>query len=209
MDNQAGLTAKQIKRREYDKKRRATPEAKERQREQWKKYSQVQANKDKIAEAHQKRMLDPEYREKRIQKVRNRRAEDPEFKERESEYHKKYRQANKDKIAEGHQKRYADPEYREKRKQYGREYNQTPICKKSKKKDKWIRRGVLLTDKEFERIYNLYLTQELCNACDCVLTRGGMCNTRACMDHCHETGLFRHIICHTCNTMDNWKKHFC
>ena len=121
---------------------------------------------------------------------------------------------------EHHKKRMLDPEYREKRKQRRgnlenrekrREYDQTPNGKKSKTKNRWKINGMLFTSEEFERIYNLYLTQELCNACDVKLTRGGIYNTqtRACMDHDHETGLFRHIICHTCNVHDNWKKHFC
>jgi hypothetical protein len=26
------------------------------------------------------------------------------------------------------------------------------------------------------------------------------------MDHNHETGLFRHFLCRSCNNLDSWKK---
>ena len=148
------------------------------------------------------------------------RRSDPKVKEREREYRtdpkirekliqnsREYRQANKDKIAEEYQKRSLDPEYRKKQ----RDRAKTPNGKKIKMKSLWKTSGMLFTAEEFERIYNLYLTQELCNACDCVLTRGERYTTptKACMDHCHENGLFRHIICQSCNVNDNWKKHFC
>ena len=159
MDNQAGLTARQIYKREYDRKRREDPEAIERDRE-----------------------------------CNRKRRENPEYKKKEREYARK---------------RLENPEVREKQRQNSIEYRQTPTGKKSRTKSSWKHSGMLFTDEEFKRIYNLYLTQELCNACDCVLTRGGACNTRANMDHCHETGLFRHIICSSCNANDNWKKYFC
>ena len=158
----------------------------------------------------QRRRTDPNYREREREYDKKRRA-DPKVKERAREQWKKYSQANKDKIAEGHQKRMLDPEYREKRRQNVREYRQTPTGKKNSTKQDWKRNGMIFTAEEFERIYNLYLTQELCNACDVKLTRGGMymTNTKACCDHDHENGLFRHIICNSCNINDNWKKHFC
>ena len=91
-----------------------------------------------------------------------------------------------------------------------REYNQTPAGKKIKTISSWTGRGLQESKEDLDRIYNLWLTQELCNACDCVLTRDGTsCSTQAEMDHCHISYRFRHIICHVCNSFDNWKKHFC
>tara|TARA_R110002126_G_scaffold227585_1_gene372184 strand:+ start:190 stop:648 length:459 start_codon:yes stop_codon:yes gene_type:complete len=92
-----------------------------------------------------------------------------------------------------------------------KEYNQTPAGKKIRTISSWTgRSGLQESPENLDRIYNLWLTQELCNACDCVLTRDGIrCPTQASMDHCHISHRFRHIICSACNAHDNWKKHFC
>ena len=114
-------------------------------------------------------------------------------KERESQRAKKYNSENKEKVL-----------------LYNKEYSQTPNGKKFNKLRKWKYRGLIASNEELDRIYNLWLTQELCNACDVKLTRTGKnSKTNATMDHCHETGRFRHVICNSCNIMDNWKKHFC
>ena len=112
---------------------------------------------------------------------------------------------------EYNQRRRADPLFKEKEREYSKIYAQTPNGKKSRTKSKWKHIGMLFTEEDFERIYNLYLTQELCNACDVKLTRGERYTTqsRASMDHDHETGLFRHIICNACNANDKWKTYFC
>jgi hypothetical protein len=92
----------------------------------------------------------------------------------------------------------------------GKKYNKLQMVKKFKYISSWKHSGLHETQEELDRIYELYLNQELCNACDCVLTRNGdRCSTQASMDHDHDTNRFRHIICRSCNTMDNWKKYFC
>ena len=69
---------------------------------------------------------------------------------------------------------------------------------------------MIFTEEEFKRIYNLYLIQEVCNACDIKLTRNGdRSSTDATMDHDHDTHRFRHIICRSCNANDRWMKYFC
>ena len=108
-------------------------------------------------------------------------------------YHKKHYYANKEKVLEK-----------------AKEYNQTPNGKKTQTLSDWKRRGLQESPEDLDRIYELWQTQELCNACDCVLTRDGdNSSTDASMDHDHITNRFRHIICRSCNTNDNWKKYFC
>ena len=117
---------------------------------------------------------------------------------------RKYREENPEKLAEQSKKYY------EEHKDKIKEYQQTPHGKKIHTLSHWKSRGLHETQEELDRIYELYLNQELCNACDCVLTRNGdRCSTDVCMDHDHDTNRFRHIICRSCNTMDNWKKYFC
>ena len=145
-------------------------------------------NKEKLA------LKRKEYRMKNKEKIALRR--------------KKYKAKNKEKIA------LKQKEYREKNKEKlalkGKEYSQTPNGKKVNKLKQWKHSGLIASKEEKDRIYNLYLTQRLCNACDCVLTRNSdHSKTDTNMDHCHETGRFRHVICHSCNAHDNWKKHFC
>ena len=106
---------------------------------------------------------------------------------------KKYSDANKEKITER-----------------DRKYKQTPNGKKVNTLCSWKSIGLQESKEVLDIIYELWQTQELCNACDCVLTRNGdRSSTDASMDHCHITHRFRHIICRACNNHDRWKQYFC
>ena len=115
-------------------------------------------------------------------------------------YNKKFREKNPEN----------DKKYYEEHKEEIKEYRQTPNGKKSTILSQWKLRGLHETTQELDRIYDLFLNQELCNACDVKLTRNGdRCSTDVTMDHDHDTNRFRHIICRSCNCQDNWKKYFC
>ena len=112
--------------------------------------------------------------------------------EKRLEYAKEYREKNKDKIKEYENKN------KEKIKQRKKEYNQTPARKKSQRISDWKKRGVMCDD--WDELYEKYITTELCEECNCVLTEDKQnTKTTRCLDHDHQTGLFRNVICNGCN----------
>ena len=110
---------------------------------------------------------------------------------------------------------YKDPE---KAKEYCRQFR---IKKYDKEKEKiksqtyhknnphkmkirnWKHRGIKLKDNEdWDSIYLFYITCENCELCDRKLTDGNpTTSTTRCLDHDHETGFIRNIICHKCNIL--------
>ena len=101
--------------------------------------------------------------------------------EKKLEYAKEYREKNKEKLNE--------------RK---KEYNQTPTGKKSCRISQWKKRGVMCDD--WDALYQKYLTTHLCELCDCPLTEDTIAtSTTRCLDHCHDSGLFRNVLCWNCN----------
>ena len=156
-----------------------------------------------------KRIANKKYREKNKERLAVKYKEYyEENKERLAVKQKEYYEENKEKI-NLKQKKYK-AKNKEKIALQNKEYSKTPIGKKVITLSGWKYMGLIASKEELDRIYNLYLNQVFCNACDCVLTRNhDNSKTDANMDHDHSNGIFRHIICHGCNAHDNWKKHFC
>jgi len=66
----------------------------------------------------------------------------------------------------------------------------------------WIKRGVIETDQyTYDELYEAYLYHPDCEFCGVTLTMGDRYNTPTSksLDHDHETGVFRNILCHSCN----------
>ena len=89
------------------------------------------------------------------------------------------------------EKRKDNPE----RKEYMRQLQQQPHIVKKRFIKTWIKRGVISED--YDGLYNTYLTTSNCQMCDIVMEGKG--KNKKCLDHCHQTGAFRKILCNNCN----------
>ena len=80
------------------------------------------------------------------------------------------------------------------RKEQMRLYNQSDKGKKTNRIGSWKHRG--LVSDNYDKIYDRYINSNNCELCKCEYTNK---NVR-CLDHCHNTGKFRNIVCHNCNS---------
>lgn len=90
--------------------------------------------------------------------------------------------------------------YYQRNKEHRKEYYKTYFGKKSITISKWRQRGVIETDYyTLDELYEAYLYHPDCEECGVTLTTGKRCSTSKCLDHDHTTGIFRNILCHSCN----------
>tara|TARA_R110000803_G_scaffold188784_2_gene251252 strand:- start:4908 stop:5324 length:417 start_codon:yes stop_codon:yes gene_type:complete len=126
----------------------------------------------------------------------------PEAKASYARAQEKYRKTDKGKeVRNGHLKKWLDkPDNKERVRLYQKEYRKTPQCKKSNMISHWKGRGLKESpDYTYSSLYDIYLIHSNCELCNVVLTTGTRTNRTKCMDHDHETGLFRNILCMDCN----------
>ena len=122
---------------------------------------------------------------------------DPEKrKEYMKEYNRKYQEKNKEKLLE-YQK-----EYREKNKEKiikrQREILNTEEGLKKNRINNWKNYGIICDD--WDVLYERYLNTEFCEECNCKLTiNKTTTNTTRQLEHDHNTGEFRNILCNLCN----------
>tara|TARA_R100000951_G_scaffold51889_1_gene43713 strand:+ start:84 stop:500 length:417 start_codon:yes stop_codon:yes gene_type:complete len=132
-------------------------------------------------------------------------------KEKAKEYLRLYRIANKEKTKE-----YCEAN-KEKKKEYDKTYNKTPQRKQKKKErlqlwaqtpqgkkffkmNSWRNMGVNDVNDE---MYDKYINTHCCDVC----SKDFKDSRDRCLDHDHDTGDFRQILCRACNTMDKWKNY--
>ena len=82
---------------------------------------------------------------------------------------------------------------KEKDKETKRLYRQTENGKKSHTISIWKHRG--LVSDNYDKIYDRYINSNNCELCKCEYTN----KNKRCLDHDHNTGKFRNIVCHNCN----------
>jgi len=93
---------------------------------------------------------------------------------------------------------------KEAKKAYQKEYYQNPDNVKNNIINGWKRRGVISDN--FDELYDKYISTNICEKCNNEIKSGKGLIGRRHLDHCHETGQFRNILCGKCNIQLNNKK---
>ena len=134
-----------------------------------------------------------------------------EKKERKRESNRKYNENNKEKInerkriyyqnnkeKEKERVRVYNENNKEKEKERLRAYGQTEQGKRSYRIRKWRHRGIVCEN--FDNLYDYFINCKDCEECGIELNVDKRrTSTTRCLDHCHESGEFRNVLCHSCN----------
>ena len=149
------------------------------------------------------------YQERKDELNKKRRENYEENKEDILKINKEFYEKNKSKLLES-QKIYRE-NHKEERKEYlstyskeekaksDKKYRQTPAGKKARIIAHWKKNGLIHDN--YDELYTRYLSATNCEVC----RKEFIDSFDRCMDHCHETGLFRQFLCRSCNNKDSWK----
>ena len=81
--------------------------------------------------------------------------------------------------------------------EYMRSYRATPNGKKRTVIADWKFHGLI---GDYDSIYDRYINTTHCDKCKVLLTSEKIGGNQKHMDHCHQTGHFRFVLCARCNT---------
>tara|TARA_R110002012_G_scaffold251208_4_gene429142 strand:+ start:1235 stop:1612 length:378 start_codon:yes stop_codon:yes gene_type:complete len=119
----------------------------------------------------------------------------PWTKEKQNEYMKQYRIDNKEKIKKldkkGYETRKSKEGYQEKKTAYQKQYRKDNPDKRTIQH--WRVRGMIDTD--WDLVYEMFIAQTNCWICDRLFDDKYPRN----LDHNHETGELRYVVCNPCN----------
>ena len=65
----------------------------------------------------------------------------------------------------------------------------------------WKHRGVIYHD--FDELFEVYINTNKCSHC----SKEFKTSKDRCLDHCHDNGAFRKIVCNGCNNRDSYLKY--
>jgi len=151
-----------------------------------------------------------------VMTVEERKAQQKAYYEANKKKIKLYYEANKKKILEKSKTNYelTKDKIKAQRKAYYQEnkdkilaynkaqnkaYRQTEAGIKTCRMSKWRSRGV---NNVTDELYDYFMNCDVCEVCGSEFTE----KNDKCLDHNHDTGVFRYVLCRGCNCNDNWKK---
>ena len=118
-------------------------------------------------------------------------------KDKHAEYCKRWEEDHKDRRREQHKEWYENN--REEILAKNKQWYKTEQGIKSQRIKNWKQKGIIHDD--FDTVYDNYINTKECDVCKVELTEGRGKNCRN-LDHYHETGKIRGIICKKCNVTD-------